>query len=301
MARTETLQTAPAMKLVHISDIHVNEEPILGHEPNGHLQTCLDHVLAHHGDADRIVVTGDLTHHGRASSYERLRDILDACAFPETLEPRLLLGNHDDRDNFRTAFPDAATDPNGFVQWEEDTPAGRFVYLDTLEPGTHAGSLSGGRLEWLAERLDAAPGDVFVFMHHNPAPVGVANADAIGLMDAAPFHDLVRRHRDRIRHIFFGHCHFTLSGSLHGVPFSAPRSTNHPCWPDIGGDGRRMGFGPFERTYSVVLIEPDHVTVHSIDFMRQDDVLWHVTDETGWINESADGSVDGATTSARRQ
>ena len=275
------------MKLVHISDIHVNEEPILGHEPIGHLNACLDHMLTYHGDADRIVVTGDLTHHGRRSSYERLRDILRNRALEGALAPRLLLGNHDDRDSFRAVFIDAPRDPNGFVQWEEDTVAGRFVYLDTLEAGTHAGSLGGGRLEWLEERLDAASSPVFLFMHHNPAPVGVLNADTIGLMDAAPFHDLVRRHRDTIRHIFFGHCHFTLSGSLHRVPFSAPRSTNHPCWPDIGGEERRMGYGPLERTYSVALIEPDHVTVHSIEFMRQKDVLWRVTDETGWIDEGA--------------
>ena len=276
------------MKLVHISDIHINEEPILGSEPMRHLHACFDHVLAHHADADRIVVTGDLTHHGRPSSYETLRSFLDKVPLDGERAPRLLLGNHDDRDNFRGAFPDAPRDPNGFVQWSEDVSAGRFVYLDTLVPGTHAGSLDGGRLEWLerefqsAARADRA---VFLFMHHNPAPVGVANSDAIGLLNASAFHDLVREHRDTIRHIFFGHCHFTLAGSLNGVPFSAPRSTNHPCWPDIGGPDCRMGYGPFERTYNVALIEDDYVTVHSIDFERQDEVLWRETDETGWIQE----------------
>lgn len=66
------------MKLVHISDIHINPEPILGFDPIRNFEACLAHVAEFHADAGRIVITGDLTHHGKAESYERLK----ACSPP---------------------------------------------------------------------------------------------------------------------------------------------------------------------------------------------------------------------------
>ncbi|MFZ2100369.1 MAG: metallophosphoesterase, partial [Oricola sp.] len=53
-----------AMKIVHISDIHISPEPILDLDPVANFRACLAHVEQYQGDADRIVITGDLTHHG---------------------------------------------------------------------------------------------------------------------------------------------------------------------------------------------------------------------------------------------
>jgi Icc protein len=61
------------MKLVHISDIHINAEPILGHDSIANFKKCLAHVEAHDHDADRVVITGDLTHYGREESYRELQ------------------------------------------------------------------------------------------------------------------------------------------------------------------------------------------------------------------------------------
>ena len=43
----------------------------------------------------------------------------------------LMLGNHDERDAFCAAFPEAPVEPAGFVQQAFDTPAGCFILLDT--------------------------------------------------------------------------------------------------------------------------------------------------------------------------
>ena len=85
------------MKLIHISDIHINPEPILGIDPVANFRACLDHVAEFHADADRIVISGDLTHHGRRESYEQLRDMLAESPLQGDAAPRLLIGNHDDR------------------------------------------------------------------------------------------------------------------------------------------------------------------------------------------------------------
>ena len=265
------------MKLVHISDIHIHPEPILGIDPVANFRACLEHVARFHSDAERIVVTGDLTHRGTRQSYQLLRRMLDESPLQGRLAARLLIGNHDDRQVFGSVFPEAVRDADGHVQWYEDTPVGRFVYLDTAEQGTHAGHYGEERRDWLAGVLDQAREDgvsAWIFMHHNPGPVHVANADRIGLVDEDAFRSLISDYRDIVRHIFFGHCHFTLSGMIDGIPFSAPRSTCHTCWPDFSGDAGRMGYGDLAPNYNVCLIDERSTIIHSIDFLQETKVKW---------------------------
>lgn len=270
------------MKLVHISDIHIHPVPILGLDPVASFAACLAHVEQYQADADRIVVTGDLTHRGNPESYARLKEMLDASPLKGRLAPRLLVGNHDSRDNFLRAFPEAPRDADGHVQWTEETPAGLFVYMDTALEGSHAGHYGADRQAWLAgvlERAETAGRPVWLFMHHNPVSVHVANADLIGIVEEAELRRLLARHRAVVRHIFFGHCHFTLSGAVDGIPFSAPRSTNHACWPDFSGIASRMGYGELAPNYNVCFLSEAGTVIHSIDFLDEPKVRW--LEETG--------------------
>jgi Icc protein len=265
------------MKLIHISDIHINPSPILGFDPVENFEACLAHIAEFQADADRVVITGDLTHHGQKESYDRLKATLAASPLQGWLAPRLLIGNHDNRDVFASVFTDAQRDENGFIQATEETDAGLFVYLDTAEPRTHAGHYCARRQAWLRNTLETArlaAKPVWLFMHHNPIAVHVANADEIGLVQEAEFHAILRDYRDTIRHIFFGHCHFTLSGQVCGIPFSAPRSTNHVCWPDFSGIAARMGYGAFSPNYNVCFLGEAGTVIHSVDFLDEDKVLW---------------------------
>jgi len=76
------------MRLVHVSDIHVHPESILGSDPAPRLQRALAHVAEYQADAERLIVTGDLTHLGEEASYRRLRALLESAALPESLEVR---------------------------------------------------------------------------------------------------------------------------------------------------------------------------------------------------------------------
>lgn len=265
------------MKIIHVSDIHIHSAPILGFDPVANFEACLAHIAEFQADADRVIITGDLTHHGQAESYRRLQAILAASPLQGRLSPRLMIGNHDNRETFASMFADAKRDENGFVQWTEETPAGLFVYLDTAEPGMHAGHYGAERQAWLRDVLDGArrAGEpAWLFMHHNPIAVHVANADAIGLVQEAEFQAILTEYRDTVRHIFFGHCHFTLSGHVCGVPFSAPRSTNHVCWPDFSGIAERMGYGSFSPNYNVCFLGPSGTVIHAVDFLDEHKVLW---------------------------
>jgi len=270
------------VKLVHISDIHINDEAILGADPVEHFEWCLDHVKRHHGDAERVVITGDLTHHGHRHNYETLRDMLDAAA----IDARLLIGNHDDREAFQSVFAATPQDSNGYVQYTDDTSAGRFIYLDTMDNGVHTGHFGADRQAWLRAELERAKKDgvpVFLFMHHNPCPVGIYSADIIGIVEEGEVQALLKEYNGIIRHIFFGHCHFILAGSVVGIPMSAPRSTNHPCAPDMRKQA--MGYGGMVPTYDVALIQDSHIVVHSMDFTVEDQLQWLEVEEDGWVDE----------------
>lgn len=272
------------MKLVHISDIHINPEPILDGDPIGNFELCMAHVEKYHSDADMVLISGDLTHHGQRSSYVRLQDMLSDWA----VDPHLVIGNHDHRETFQELFPDTGKDGNGYVQYVIKRSEGHFIFLDTVQFGTHAGHFGPDRQAWLKDQLDKAADEqqpVFLIMHHNPVPVGVKSSDSIGLVDGEEFREILAEYHEVIRHIFFGHCHYILSGSVCGIPMSAPRSTNHPCVPDFTGTNS-LAFAPFPPTYNVCLIDDQSVVVHSIDFRDDDKVTWLETTSDGWIEEN---------------
>ncbi|MEM5472323.1 metallophosphoesterase [Hoeflea sp. AS60] len=275
------------MKLVHISDIHINAEPILGLDSIASFKKCLAYVEANDHDADRVVITGDLTHYGQEESYRELEAILAGSSLKGKLEPRLMVGNHDNREAFESVFSTTSRDGSGFIQWTEETPAGLFVYMDTVDAGRHGGLYCEKRMAWLKNVLDGtrAKGQkAYLFMHHNPVRVHVANADVIGIINERELQSLLRDYNDTVAHLFFGHCHYSLSGAVCGIPYSAPRSTNHACWPDFSGQINRMGYGDLAPNYNVCFLNENSTVIHSIDFLDADIVQWRIEDDVEAIS-----------------
>jgi len=216
-------------------------------------------IAEHHADAAFCVVTGDISDRGEAAAYALASEVLAALPMPVHVIP----GNHDERAAFVHAFADAAVDENGFVQNAIVNPAGHFLLLDTVSP--QHGS-SGGyckpRRDWLAARLQEA-GDrpVYLFMHHPPFDVALPDLDAIGMVEPEKFAALVAR-AGNVRHLFFGHVHRPISGLWRGIGFSTLYGTNHQVRLDFHGCGR-LAFTSEPPAYSVVLIEPDLILVHT--------------------------------------
>ncbi|MGC1488813.1 MAG: phosphodiesterase, partial [Albidovulum sp.] len=65
-------------KLLVFTDIHFLADggTIIGLDPVARFQMGLAKALANHPDAGRIIITGDLTHHGEAAEFARLRAVL---------------------------------------------------------------------------------------------------------------------------------------------------------------------------------------------------------------------------------
>lgn len=258
-------------KLIVLTDLHIVPagETVLGIDPADRLDRALAHINHHHPDAARLVVTGDLTHYGDEESYRRLR----GCLARSTLPVTLLLGNHDDRSAFRRVFPECAVDPDGFVQSAIDVASWRLVFLDSLEddPGvtsheSHgAGRLCSARLRWLERTLaDARDRPVLLFMHHPPHAVGFRGMDRIRLRDERDFFEIVRK-AGNVRHIFAGHVHRTISGSVAGIPFSVFKSPVHqqPMTFDSDDTSSSVLEPP---AYGIVFANGDSVLVHTEDY-----------------------------------
>lgn len=248
------------MKFIHITDLHLMPpgELLGGIDTAARLSRILEDIAAWHSDAAFCVISGDLADEGSLDAYGWLKDRLQAFPVPCFL----MLGNHDDRQNFLSVFDGHPRDQGGYVQHSHAAEGARFLFLDTLTggPGVHEGELCDQRLAWLEQQLEAArDAPVFLFMHHPPFDLGMRFVDDIKLRQPEAFHRALQRGRN-IRHIFYGHVHRMTYVNWRGYPFTSLPSTNHqiPLIPDRAGSD----YSDEPLAYGVVQVSDDQLTVH---------------------------------------
>ena len=170
-------------KLLIFTDVHIvpEGETIIGIDPAERFAQGLAHAMTHHADAARVIITGDLTHHGTPGEYMRLRKCLTACPLPV----HMTLGNHDRRAGFYAVFPNAVQTATGHAQEVIDQDDTRLILLDTLNEEAkdlHSGLLCQDRLDWMDQAISEAGGRrVILFLHHPPVLTGFAGMDSIEL------------------------------------------------------------------------------------------------------------------------
>lgn len=215
-------------RIVVFTDIHFEADS----SDNGikaveRLRTGILHAQQYVDDIDHIVITGDLAHRGDVESYQLLKNSLPPTGTPTVL----MLGNHDNRENFLQVFPEIHQDQNGHIQHVIDDEKHRLIFLDTLDgppydyPLSHRGHLCTKRIEWLEEQLKtAANRDCIIFMHHHPHEVGFKAMDTIKLVNGDAFYEVIEEFNN-VKHISCGHVHRTISGNHRGISFSIFKST----------------------------------------------------------------------------
>lgn len=237
--------------LLQISDPHIGASWD-GTDPDEGLRRAVAAALALPDRPDALLVSGDLTENGAPAEYERLRELLA----PLGLEPHALPGNHDLRAPLRTAFglPGADEEP---VSHAADLGPLRLVCLDSTVPGSEAGALDGGRLEWLEAALAAdRETPTVVALHHPPLRTEMPSFERIGLAAASRegLAAVLARHPQVVR-VLAGHVHRTIVAELAGRPvvtapstymqavldFSSPRLTMRPDPPGFAVHALRDG------------------------------------------------------------
>lgn len=247
------------MKIIHLTDPHLVPpgKTLWGKESADRLDRCLDDIAQWHSDAAFCVISGDITNAGDPAAYGWVRERLQC--FP--LRTFLMIGNHDDRDRFRSAFPEVPQDDNGFVQYTHETEQGVFLFLDTHKGGAVSqGLYCAERRRWLSDRLsEAGERSIYIFMHHPPFDIGLPYVDRIKLEEPEAFADVIASAKT-IRHLFFGHVHRAAFVNWRGIPCTALPGTNHQVPLSAGSVSTRYSFEP--AMYAVVLLSDDQVTVH---------------------------------------
>jgi 3',5'-cyclic AMP phosphodiesterase CpdA len=248
------------IKILQITDLHLVAPglQLRGLDPERRLRECLAEIEAQHGDAEALIMTGDLTDEGDPRAYDLLKHILADYRLPPAY---LTIGNHDDRQRFGSSFPDSVQSKSGFAHQSFLLGNHVGIVLDTWECGSHAGSLCPERLLWLSEQLRSNPRPTLLFMHHAPFKVGLKRLDALTLVNEEELWAALSPFRERIRHLFFGHMHRIVSGSWRGIPFTVVPAVAHHGLVDFNTEVSRSTI--IEPFYSVILVGDDNVVVHS--------------------------------------
>ena len=216
-------------KIIWMSDLHFKAQgDVLDHDPCIRLAAAIDHVNAHHADAAFCVVSGDMVNRGTTDDYAAL-----AAQFATLTIPVMpMVGNHDDRRLLRDHFAVPVDAMEGFVQYAVPFADGVALCLDTQKTGSDAGAFCAHRLAWLRDALAKAATPVYLFLHHPPVSLGLPMQDQDRMEDPDPFLDLIAQ-SDVVRHLFIGHVHRPITGTLRSIPFATMRSVLYQAPPPL--------------------------------------------------------------------
>lgn len=206
------------LKIIQVTDLHLQADPstkMQGVVIEQRWKTVLNHIQTHHGDAELLVLTGDLVHHSGPVAYQRLVKQLDKLNLPAVWLP----GNHDDPDQMRQ-YGTLALNRKVI-----DLPGWRLVLLDSTAnaDGMGGGSLAQAELDFLQETLNNSEvTHLMVLLHHNPLHLGSGWQDPISLGNADAFWQCISTSQT-VRCVLFGHVHQAWALIEQGVRlFSSP-------------------------------------------------------------------------------
>ena len=242
----------PDSILVQLSDLHLRcgEQ---GSGPAHRLQRVLDAVAELEPRPDALLVSGDLVDAPSEEAYDEALRMLRGSGLPV----HAICGNHDDRDMLRARFGPGPAPEGSPVNLAVDCGALRLIGLDTILPGSDAGALARGQLQWLEETLAAGAGrPTLLALHHPPVDCGVRVMDAIGLAheDRAALEVLLKRHPE-VMSLTCGHVHTAMLATFAARPVLICPSTNSAV---------RLDLRPLEGLAFAVAERPVGFAVHAL-------------------------------------
>jgi Icc protein len=261
--------------LLHLSDTHLRAagsrlfDVVDARE---HLARALAAIEASGIAPDGVVFTGDLVDLGEGAAYTDLRALVEPFAARLGTRVFWVMGNHDDRAQFRTRLlGEAASHDQPPLDRVDELDGLRLVTLDTSVPGAHHGELRDAQLAWLADVLTTpAPLGTILAMHHPPVPSVLPLAGSVELRDQNRLARVLRG--TDVRAIIAGHLHYSTFATFAGIPVSVASST---CYAQdltvpVGGTRPQDGAQAFNMVHvyddtvvhSVVPVDAPHTLEH---------------------------------------
>ncbi|MFT4267637.1 MAG: phosphodiesterase [Xenophilus sp.] len=233
------------MLIAQLSDPHIRPEGLLYQgvaDSNRMFSEALSHLHALDRLPDLLLLSGDLVDEGLPEEYGMARRLLSRSRIPFLAIP----GNHDHRENFRTAFHDQPHLPQeGPLHWCIDDHPVRIIGLDSCIPEQHHGHIDAQGLEWLSHVLaQERVKPTLLMLHHPPFVSGIPYMDGYRCMEAAPLEDLVRS-APNIERVLCGHVHRTMLRRWAGTLICSCPSTTTAIDLQLAPDARpRSHIGP---------------------------------------------------------
>lgn len=216
----------PGHFILHFSDTHLiaGDTSLYGDvDADFYLKQIFAEVIESGARPEAIIFTGDIADTGEPEAYFKAKSMAQALADATGAQLIWVMGNHDNRANFRTGLlgQEASMEPVDSVY---DLNGLRLISLDTSVPGSHHGEIEQSQLEWLADVLatPAKEGSILA-LHHPPVPSVLDLASAVELWDQKSLANVVRG--SDIRTIIGGHLHYSSFTTFAGIPVSVASST----------------------------------------------------------------------------
>ena len=198
-------------RFVLISDTHVcGDRNAREHDcnPDETIQQAVKDILELAPVPAGVIFAGDCVYlHGEKADYEALNEYLQPLR-RAGIPLLLAMGNHDNRENFQSVFPDAAILHGATLKDRKaaviETEHADWYLLDSLKK-THEtpGEFGEEQLAWLAATLDKVPSKpALLLAHHYPKGTEKDN----GLLDSEAFLNIIGP-RKQVKCYFFGHSH----------------------------------------------------------------------------------------------
>lgn len=209
-----------SLRIAQITDCHLQADALThykGVDADAHLDQCLSWLHAN-AQVDLLMLTGDLSHFGAETAYQRLKQKLSSLPYPCIW----LAGNHDNCEIMQHVSGQVVQQLRvlDYDHW-------RLVVLNTTElpDGVGGGSVSPAQMEELQEVLESdAHLPVCVFMHHNSMPVDSMWQDNIMLGNAQQFNTLIAS-KPQVKVLVCGHVHQNFDQVVGNARFLATPSS----------------------------------------------------------------------------
>lgn len=247
--------------ILHLSDTHLLADGQLYDrlDSEAKLRKVFDDLERSGARPQAIIFTGDLADKGEPVAYGKLRSIIDPVARRLGAQTIWVMGNHDDREAFRSTLlgQSATTDPVDKVYYLDGL---RIITLDTTVPGQHYGHLDAAQLDWLADELATdAPHGTILAMHHPPVPCVLDLAVTVELREQGALAEVLKG--TDVRSIIAGHLHYSTSATFAGIPVSVASAS---CYTQdlaapVGATRARDG----AQAYNLIHVY-DHTVMHTV-------------------------------------
>lgn len=201
-------QADDANHLVLLSDTHIAADPkarARGVTMHDHLSRVVEQIVSRKQMPAAALINGDCAYlSGQQKDYATLNPLLTRLR-GAGLPVHLVLGNHDDRENFVAALEQAPADyakPDFRHLTVIETPQANWLLLDSLDKvNVTPGLLGPKQLKWLATALDARrEKPAIIVVHHDPY------MREHGLQDTEKLFEVLEPRR-QVKVVAYGHRH----------------------------------------------------------------------------------------------